>query len=202
MTEGVSRDAQSVNSKRVVTNSKRDQYNHEIEWYLTEVCSIMGEKSNFCGLVAVIERGGNGGCSGTKGCGITRVEPFENCGALHVTSENGRSIHADFERIRECDETWRRIGQFSRWVLAARYCYSRDKLPPGLHGQLGDLSAVAYVVATRLDGAAANGLTTHVDKLLDGADKRGALRGIEAKAAQALKVAHADWDLFRTAAKW
>ena len=175
-------------------------YNHEIEWFLNEVSGILGERSNFGGLVSAIERGGSGGCSGTKGCGRASVDPFERYGALQ--DSGGRSVHGDMERVRECTATWRLLGDYSRDLLAARYCCSVDKLTPGLHGQLGDLAAVSLVVAAKLDDeiAASGKPKPHksiVEQVIDGATQKGALRWIEKLAGIALEMAHGDWEMCR-----
>lgn len=177
----------------------RGGYNYEIDWWLTQSSSLMGERSNFGGLVAAIERGGTGGCSGTKGCGMIRVEPFETRGQLHASADGHGSIHGDFDRVRACEYTWRHIGNYSRWVLAARYCYDRNKLPIGLYGQLGDLSAVAYVVAMRLDDERPG--RHYVERLTKLAGEHGSLASYEDRAAKALTVAHGDWALFRASAE-
>lgn len=176
--------------------TQRGGYRHEVEWYLTEVARLMGERSNFGGLVAVIERGGSGGCKGTKGCGIVRVEPFETGPDLVL-------VHRDFRRARACEATWLAIGQRSRWILAARYCYSREKLPPGLHGQLGDLSAVAFVVAKFADDARDKDARrkSQVERLLDGAGKKDALGWAEKTAEKALQEAHGLWGACRAHAE-
>jgi hypothetical protein len=172
---------------RYPLNRQRGGYNREVEWYLTELSRIMGERSNFGGLVASIERGGSGGNSGTKGVGMVRIEPFENAGNLHATLDDDRSVHGTFARAYACEQTWRRLGIHRQWRLAARYCLTREKLPPGLHGQLGDLSAVAFVVAYQAG-------PEQVQRLWVGAAKKGALRWAEDAAAKALEIDHAVWD--------
>jgi hypothetical protein len=170
--------------------TQRGGYNREVEWYLTEVSRLMGERSNFGGLVAVIERGGTGGNSGTKGCGIIRVEPFEASGDLSV-------IHRDFKRARRCEIAWSKLSLEARWVLAARYCYRREKLPHGLHGQLGDLSGVAFVVAALSDANPGPRHKCQIDRLVTGAPKKGSLAWAEVSAEKALKNAHSLWKVCR-----
>lgn len=177
------------------STTQRGGYNREVEWYLTEVARLMGERSNFGGLVAVIERGGTGGCKGTKGCGIVRIEPFENGPELVL-------LHRDFGRARRCEATWEALSTYHRWLLAARYCYSREKLPPGLHGQLGDLSVVAMVAAASVDEAHRHedGHKCQVARLLDGAPKKGGNKWAENLAARELEHAHTMWGLLRAQA--
>lgn len=170
--------------------TQRGGYNREVEWYLTEVSRLMGERSNFGGLVAVIERGGTGGNSGTKGCGMIRIEPFENSGELS-------RIHGEFKRMRRCELAWLALSLEARWLLSARYCYSREKLPPGLHGQLGDLSGVAFVVAAISDNNPGPKHRCQIDRLVSGAPKKGALKWAEDSAAKALDTAHSLWGVCR-----
>jgi hypothetical protein len=173
---------ESAPRHRYQLNRQRGGYNREVEWYLTELSRIMGERSNFGGLVASIERGGSGGCSGTKGVGMVRVEPFENW-----DGEFFAKVHQAFGRANACEQTWRRCGLHVQWILAARYCLTREKLPPGLHGQLGDLSAVAFVVAYQAG-------PEQVQRLFAGADKKGGLRWAEDAAAKQLEIGHAVWE--------
>jgi hypothetical protein len=63
----------------------------------------------------------------------------------------------------------------------------RENLPPGLHGQLGDLSAVAFVVAYQAG-------VDQVQRLMVGANKKGGLRWAEDAAAKALEIDHAIWE--------
>lgn len=163
--------------------TQRGGYNREVEWYLTETARLTGERSNFGGLVAVIERGGTGGNSGTKGCGMTRIEPFEFGPELVL-------VHKDFRRLRQCDGAWARLSAHHQAILHARYCYSRERLPPGLHGQLGDLSEVAVVLLRRRG-------ESELARLLKGAAKKGALAWAEKLAAKELEQAHDMWALMR-----
>jgi len=181
------------------SSTQRGGYNREVEWWLTELARLMGQRSNFGGLVAVIERGGTGGNSGTKGCGMIRIEPFENAGILHSTRYGERSVHGDFSRMRLCERAWSDLSIYARWLLTARYCYSREKLPPGIHGQLGDLSAVAFVVAQFSDYARLPGSVRKpmVDRILEGASKKDALVWAEKSAARELGQAHGLWDVCR-----
>lgn len=167
--------------------TQRGGYNREVEWYLTETARLTGERSNFGGLVAVIERGGSGGCSGTKGCGMTRIEPFEFGPELVL-------VHKDFTRLRLCDAAWNRLGMAHQAILHARYCYSRERLPPGLHGQLGDLSEVAIVLVRRKG-------EDELARLLKGAAKKGGLTWAEKLAARELEVAHGVWVIMRAGAE-
>lgn len=171
--------------------TQRGGYNREVEWYLTEVSRLHGERSNFAGLVAAIERGGSGGCSGTKGCGIVRIEPFENRGG-----EFFKDVHKDFARANSCEATWLRLGVETRWILAARYCYTREKLPPGLHGQLGDLSAVAVVMAALRD-ATGEHEASQFDRLMVASQKKGGNQWAEKMAETGLKQAHEMWATLR-----
>jgi len=170
--------------------TQRGGYNREVEWYLTEVSRLHGERSNFAGLVAAIERGGSGGCSGTKGCGIVRIEPFENAGELV-------DIHRNFRRANACQTTWLRLSLETRWVLAARYCYTREKLPPGLHGQLGDLSAVAVVMAALRD-ATGEHEASQFDRLMAASQKKSGNQWAEKMAETGLKQAHEMWAVTRS----
>jgi hypothetical protein len=171
---------------RYPLNRQRGGYNREVEWYLTELSRIMGERSNFGGLVASIERGGSGGNSGTKGVGMVRIEPFENAGNLHATTSDDRSIHGDFARANACEQTWRRLGIHYQWIGSGRYCLKREKLPPGLYGQLGDLSGVAFVLAYESG-------PDQVERLIVGASKKSGLRWAEDGAAKELERMHSVW---------
>lgn len=172
--------------------TQRGGYSAELESFLTTSSSLLGERSNFSGLVASIERGGSGGCSGTKGVGMTRFEPFENW-----KGEFFKSVHQAFSRLELCEAAWRRMGLRNQWILAARYCYSREKLPHGMHGQLGDLSAVVLVLAMLSDdpdGQMAK-IFTNADKWVTGRGgvKTGKLKPFETSAGIALELAHAIW---------
>lgn len=141
MGETLSSDTQA--KKRSQINKQAGGYSAELENFLQSRASLLGERSNFEGLTAAIERGGSGGNRGTKGVGIVRVEPFEQWESLP-------GLHKAFDRDSRCERAWRMLTTYERWLLCARYLYTRDRLPAGVHGQLGDLSVVAYVVADRL----------------------------------------------------
>jgi hypothetical protein len=138
-------DGTSIESSKKTArpNQQRGGYSAELELFLTTTAALMGERSNFDGQVAAIERGGSGGNSGTKGVGVIRIEMFESWESLD-------KLHKTFDRSRRCLMSWRMLSQYERDLAEARYLYCQKKLPPGLHGQLGDLSLVAYVVAERL----------------------------------------------------
>lgn len=167
--------------------TQRGGYSAELENFLTTSSTLLGERSNFGGLVASIERGGSGGCSGTKGVGMLRIEPFENWDGRFF-----EKVHQSFGRYSLCNVTWKRLGLRHQWRLSARYCYSREKLPHGLHGQLGDLSVVAFVIALESDDPAAS-----VEKLFRGAAKRGGLKSVEQTAARQLEISHRVWTVER-----
>jgi hypothetical protein len=118
-------------------------YSKELENFLQTRASLLGEHSNYGGLVASIQRGGSGGNRGTKGVGIVRVEPFEDW-------EHLGALHKAFGRDTKCERAWRALTSYERWLLCARYLGIREQLPVGMLGQLGDLAVVAYVVADRL----------------------------------------------------
>lgn len=173
---------------------RRGSYNREVEWHLTEAASLMGERSNFPGLVAAIARGGSSGCSGTKGCGIIRIEPFENRGGEFFSE-----VHRDFRRAKLCSEAWEMLDRRTKWVLAARYCFSRDRLPAGLYAALGELSAVAIVCAAFTDEAQKDNpkRKSKLERLLSGAAKRNDLTwGIEL-AEKSLQEGHNAWATYR-----
>lgn len=130
-------------------------YSQELESWLRDRASLMGERSNFAGIVAAIEKGATGGNSGTKGCGIVRIEPFESWESLHV-------LHDTFERAGRCELAFRELTTFERWLACARYLYRRETVPAPMHLKLGHLSCVALVVAGKL------GL--HEQLLVDGWD--------------------------------
>ncbi len=122
----------------------RGGYSAEVESWLTEYAASMGDRSTHAALVAAIERGANGGNSGTKGCGILRREPFENWrGSL-------RSLHGAMDKAKRCEMALRMLTTYERWQLCARYMCRIANLPIGMNEQLGELSAVAIVVADRL----------------------------------------------------
>lgn len=177
------------------TSTQKGGYNREVEWWLTEVARLHGEKSNHAGVVAAIERGINGGCKGTKGCGIIRVEPFENDGRLRAGFEGGRSIHGDFARARACEAAWRALRLPTQWILAARYCYTRNNLPPGILGQLGDLAVVAIVVVAIRDAQneGVEGYRSQFARLMEGTRSKAGNRWAEELAARELTLAHAEW---------
>jgi hypothetical protein len=185
--------------------TQRGGYNREIDWYLTERARMMGERSTFGGVVASIEKGGSGGCKGTKGVGVLRVEPFTNCKCDPDAKDGGcglcgcTALHRAFGRATACEMTWRRLGLVHQWRLAGRYAFSREKLPPGLYGQLGDLSGVAFVCAFEADEAAAGDAAhvSQVTRLIAGAAKKSALKWAENQAAKALVISHSVWDLER-----
>lgn len=167
-------------------NRQRGGYSGELESWLTSNSALMGERSNFGGLKAAIERGGSGGCKGTKGVGRDRIEPFENW-----TGKFFERVHEALDRSDRCWMAWRGLTDYGRNLLSARYLYGRLKLPPGLHGQLGDLSAVAYVVADRLGlgGRLVNDIAN------------GHCRQWESICAIALEEAHRDWYAERATAE-
>jgi hypothetical protein len=166
--------------KRQRLNRQRGGYSAELANWLQNNASLMGERSNFGGLVASIERGGSGGCRGTKGVGVVRIEPFESWAKL-------KELHGAFDRAAKCEQAWRALTTYERWLLCARYLFSRDKLPAGMLGQLGDLSVVAYVVADRL------GIASRL--ALDASKQR--TRQWESVCAIALDEAHRSWQLAR-----
>lgn len=166
----------SSEKKHNHVNRQPGGYSAELESFLQSRASLMGERSNFEGLAAAIERGGSGGNRGTKGVGIVRVEPFENW-------DRWGDVFKRFDRDAKCELAWRSLTTYERWLLCARYCYTRERLPAGVHGQLGDLSVVAYVVADRL------GLAHTL--ALDASKNR--TRRWEAIAEIALEDAHRSW---------
>ncbi len=129
---------------RGVRRTQRGGFNAELETWLTQHESLLGERSTFGGLVASIERGVTSGNSGTKGCGISRIEPFEGWISL-------RNVHAQIGRAGKCELAFRMLTRVERWLLCSRYLYVKTALPPGMYGALGDLSVVAMVVADQLD---------------------------------------------------
>jgi len=153
-----------IAQRRHATNRQRGGYSYELDSWLTTNAVLMDERSNFAGLKAAIERGGSGGNSGTKGVGMTRVEPFTQCScATHLPGEERvsgvryscpvcsfDSVSDKFMRSDRCWMAWRGLTDYERNLASARYLYGRLRLPPGVIGQLGDLAAVAYVVADRL----------------------------------------------------
>lgn len=174
MSETLSSDARAP--KCIQINRQPGGYSAELEQWLRNNASLMGEHSNFGGLISSIERGGSGGNRGTKGVGIVRIEPFE-------AWEELAHLHAAFGRSRRCERAWRMLTTYERWLLCARYLYTRERLPAGVHGQLGDLSVVAYVVADRL------GLTHRL--ALDASKNR--TRQWENISAIVLEEAHRSW---------
>jgi hypothetical protein len=160
--------------------TQRGGYSAELETWLTTHESLLGERSAFSGLVASIERGATSGNSGTKGCGITRVEPFENWKKL-------RDVHNVIGRAGKCEMAFRMLTTYERWLLCARYLFVKTALPAGMHGTLGDLSAVAFVVADRL------GLQAVIWQ--DASNQR--TRRWESVAVMALKEAHQQWQMAR-----
>jgi len=189
--------SETETKRHVPRITQRGGYNAELENWLTNSASMMGERSNFAGLVASIERGGSGGCRGTKGVGMVRYDPFEHWGSIIA-------LNRAFDRAERCDIAWRQLIHYDQWLLAARYCYSREKLPHGMHGQLGDLSAVAFVCAHVFDDAwldehkyddpeDVQRLPSQVVKLIAGAGRRGGLKWAEDQAATELQLAHSHW---------
>jgi hypothetical protein len=179
------------------TNRQRGGYAFELENWLQNNASLMGERSNLPGLIAAIERGVNAGNSGTKGVGMVRIEPFTQCScATHLPGESRvtglryscptcsfGAVADKFDRSDRCWAAWRGLTDYERDLLAARYVFTSRKLPAGIQGQLGDLAAVAYVVADRL------GLLERI--IQDSIRQRW--RQWESVCAMALEEAHRGW---------
>jgi hypothetical protein len=132
-------------------------YSGELERWLRTNAVMMGERSNFGGLKAAIERGGSGGNSGTKGVGVTRLEPFTQCRCdPDDPSDKGcpvcsfKLVTKRFDDSDKCWRAWRMLTDYERALLAARYLCQLNQMPPGLIGQLGDIAAVGLVVAHKL----------------------------------------------------
>jgi hypothetical protein len=178
--------------------TQRGGYNREVEWYRTETARLMGERSNFAGLVAAIERGGSGGCSGTKGCGMIRIEPFENTGGQFFEKP-----HREMQRMRRCDHAWRDLGTRGQLILDGRYIFPLGILPPGIHGQLGDLSGVVWVLAILMDNepeskragqkSQMERLVVGAEKIANGKAKKDSLEWAVKLAEVELRNAHALW---------
>lgn len=152
-------------------------YNAELEQWLQNNAEFMGERSNFGGLVAAIEKGGNQGNSGTKGVGCVRIEPFEEWKKL-------KDLHHAMERAARTQLAFQELTTYERWLLCARYVPENRKVKqqfPGLHGQLGDLIVVAFVFAEHA------GLLARL--FLD-AGRQRSVRWIEAATGVALEEAH------------
>jgi hypothetical protein len=124
------------------SNTQPGGYDAELEQWLAGESSLLGERSAFDGLIASIERG-TGGCKGTKGVGSTRHEPFENW-------PNWPAVIGAVDRSTACRHAFFALTTHERWLLCARYLPNKSKLPPGLIGALGDLSAVSVVLAEML----------------------------------------------------
>lgn len=117
-------------------------YDRELEWFLQESPSVMGERSAFDGLVAAIERGANSGNKGTKGCGRVIHFPYGDLDLGYGVAGAGL-----IRRCRVCRITWGLLDTWPRNVAVARYLFEAGKLPQGMHGALGDVAGVAIVVA-------------------------------------------------------
>jgi hypothetical protein len=128
---------------------RRPAYDRELEWFLTESCSVMGERSAFGALVAAIERGCDSGNKGTKGCGRTIAFPFSDRDFGWGTNWEGQGLIA---RASACRRAWQLLTTHQQAIFVARYCLEVGKLPSGMHGALGDLAGVAIVVASSHDG--------------------------------------------------
>lgn len=160
------------------SSTQRGGYSGELESWLVNRALLMGERSTFSGIVAAIEKGGDSGNSGTKGCGVKRVEPFENWKSLPA-------LHRAFDRDARCEAAFRALTTQERWFAAARYCAKRESYPAGLHGQLGDLAAVAVVVAASIS-------REMLRRFLDDAS-RGRSKGWEDIACKACEEMHKSW---------
>lgn len=132
-------------------------YSGELERWLRTNAVMMGERSNFAGLVAAIERGGSGGNKGTKGVGVNRIEPFTQCRCdPDDPKSNGCQVCSfdlvlkRFDDSDKCWRAWRMLTNHERALLASRYLCHLHQLPPGLLGQLGDIAAAGFVVAHKL----------------------------------------------------
>lgn len=154
----------STPKPRAPLNQQRGGYSAELENWLRSNAAMMGERSNLPGLVAAIERGVDSGNKGTKGVGVVRIEPFTQCACVPQLPGEPRitgvrrscptcsfnDVRDRFDRSDRCWMAWRGMTDYERDLAAARYIASSKKLPAGMTGQLGDLAAVAYVVAERL----------------------------------------------------
>lgn len=158
-------------------------YDAELEQWLTQESSLLGERSAFGGLIASIERG-TGGCKGSKGCGMTRHEPFE-------TWTYWGDVFKAVDRTTACRQAFFRLELQERWLLCARYLANKGKLPPGLIGGLGDLAAVAVVLADCLGLSARLWSDTADEK------RKAKLSRWESMAAIALEEAHRSWKTAR-----
>lgn len=118
-------------------------FNRGLAKWLTENDVLMGERSNFASLAAAIQKGGNQGCSGTKGCGKVRIEPFEEWESLE-------KLHATFGDAGRYATSFRALTNWERWVLCALYLVRKETLPLGLHSALGDMAGVALLVSHRM----------------------------------------------------
>jgi hypothetical protein len=118
-------------------------FNRGLADWLRSSASLMGEHSNFDGIAKAIAKGGNQGCSGTKGVGRELSEPFEHWGDL-------LKLHAAFSAAERYATAFREATTWDRWVLCARYLCRNETLPLGLASAAGDLGAVVALVAYRL----------------------------------------------------
>ena len=114
----------------------------------------------------------------------------------------GQTIVGDVERERRCAAAWAKVGHVHRQVLLARYCLIVGKLPPGLHGGLGDLAGVGLLCAHRRDETAKLLQTVQRALQTKGANEKAAVFRPWASRAQKANVeAHAVWVLARAEAE-
>lgn len=159
-------------------------YNRGFANWLRSNDVLMGEHSNFASLAAAIQKGGNQGNRGSKGCGMVRIEPFEEWANL-------RELHDAFSASSRYAVACRALTNWERWILCARYLMRRDALPVGLYAALDDLGGVAVLVAYRM------GMLDEFTGLA-GKDAFERWRGIaevtSEKAHESLEAALADYD--------
>ena len=169
-------------------NEQPGGFDSELQWWLNESQSIMGERG------CSIEPSEAGRNTGTKG--IFRA--FRDLFAGDVIFGFGLGPgHGLIARANRCRQAWQLMPDDDRNIAMARYLFAIDPNEPelkGLHGAAGDLAGVVYLVAQRKKDPAlalAKVIATRGAEAFEKAvDRKGSL---VSQAAEACRVMHIAW---------
>lgn len=161
-------------------------FDPDLAWYLQSSDAALGERSTMASLLTMIEFGiptGGG-------------DPDDRYNDAHLGW--GKVLVGAVERARMCDAAWKLVVKVDRDVLSARYLLVQGKLPPGIHGGLGELGGIAMLLALR-DGKLERlmALSETAKKTSGQQEKIKLWKPWRTRAERANLQAHASWLLAR-----